>query len=124
MAGGRSLFFSLLLFMSSFVLIAAAVFAGDTQSSTVKVPDAPPAAPIKPILELIHGTKVVDNYRWLEDGNSPATQKWVAEGMSYNGAILAPLPGRKSIHKRRTELPSIGRITAPFLAANIIFIRS
>jgi len=107
--------------MSSFVLIAAAVFAGDTQSSTVKVPDAPPAAPIKPILDIIHGTKVVDNYRWLEDGNSPETQKWVAEEMSYTRAILDPLPGRDSIHKRLTELLSIGSITAPFLAGKHYF---
>ena len=120
MAGGRFLFFSLL-FLSSFVLIAAAVFAGDAQSSTAKVPAAPPAAPIKPIMDIYHGTKVVDNYRWLEDGNSAETQKWVAEEMSYTRAILDPFPGRDAIHKRLTELLSIGSITAPFLAGRHYF---
>ena len=120
MAGGRFLFFSLI-FMSSFVLIAAAVFAGDAQSSAAKVPDAPPAAPIKPIMDIYHGTKVVDNYRWLEDGNSAETQKWVAEEKSYTRSILDPLPGRDAIHKRLTELLSIGSITAPFLAGRHYF---
>jgi len=121
MAGGRFLFFFSLLFACSFILIAAAVFAGDAQSASAKVPDAPPAAPIKPILDIIHGTKVVDNYRWLEDGNSPETQKWVAEETSYTRAILDPLPGRDAIHKRLTELLSIGNITAPFLAGKHYF---
>ena len=120
MAGGRFLLFSLL-FLSSFVLIAAAAFARDTQSSAAKVPEAPPVAPIKPMLDIYHGTKVVDNYRWLEDGNSPETKKWVAEEMSYTRAILDPLPGRDAIHKRLTELLSIGSITAPFLAGKHYF---
>ena len=121
MAGGRFLFFVSLLFMSSLMLIAATVFADNAQSSATKVPDAPPPAPIKPILDIIHGTKVVDNYRWLEDGNSPETQKWVTEEMSYTSAILDPLPGRDAIHKRLTDLLSIGSITAPFLAGKHYF---
>ena len=41
---------------------------------------------------MFHGTKVVDNYRWLEDGNSPETQKWVEEEMAYTRGMLDPSP--------------------------------
>ena len=49
---------------------------------------------MKPVIDMFHGTKVLDNYRWLEDGNTPATQKWVEEEMAYTRALLDPLPGR------------------------------
>ncbi len=118
MAGGRFLLLFSLLFIGSFFF--ATVFA-DTKSSSAQAPDAPPPADIKPIVDLYHGTKVVDNYRWLEDSASPATQKWVGEEMSYTRAILDPLPGRDAIHKRLTDLLSIGSITAPFVAGRHYF---
>ena len=102
----------------SLLVAAAAVYAGDSQSAdtSAAVPAAPPKAQAKPIVDLYHGTKVVDNYRWLEDGNSPETQKWVADQMAYTRSLLDPLPGRDAIHKRLTELLSIGSITPPLIA--------
>jgi prolyl oligopeptidase len=120
MSGGRFLvafsFYSLL-------VAAAAVYAGDSQSADTPAaaPGAPPKAEAKPIVDLYHGTKVVDNYRWLENGNSPETQKWVADEMAYTRALLDPLPGRDAIHKRLTELLSIGSITAPLIAGKHYF---
>jgi prolyl oligopeptidase len=120
MSGGRFLvafsFYSLL-------VAAAAVYAGDSQSADTPAaaPGAPPKAQAKPIVDIYHGTKVTDNYRWLEDGNSPETQKWVADEMAYTRALLDPLPGRDAIHKRLTELLSIGSITAPVIAGKHYF---
>ena len=71
--------------------------------------------------DMFHGTRVIDNYRWLENGNSPETQKWVEEEMSYTRGMLDPLPGRDSLHKRLTELLSIGSVTAPVLAGKHYF---
>ena len=122
MAGGRLLLYSFVLF-SCFIFLAAAVYAGDSQSSTAsnKVPDAPPQAEVKPIIDMFHGTKVLDNYRWLEDGKSPATQNWVADEMAYTRALLDPLPRREAIQKRLTELLSIGTITPPVIAGKHYF---
>jgi prolyl oligopeptidase len=120
MSGGRFLvafsFYSLL-------VAVAAVYAGDSQSADTPAaaPGAPPKAQAKPIVDIYHGTKVVDNYRWLEDGNSPETQKWVTDEMAYTRALLDPLPGRDAIHKRLTELLSIGSITAPVIAGKHYF---
>ena len=119
MAGGRLL---LLLFsFSSFIFVAAAVLAGDAKSSGARVPDHPPIAEPKPLVDLFHGTRVIDNYRWLEKSDSPETQKWVAEEMSYTRALLDPLPGREAIHKRLTELLSIGVVNPPMIAGRHYF---
>ena len=128
MSGGRGLLL-LCIFLFSCFLVMAAVVGADSKSANTKnssvtsanVPSAPPQAEIKPIVDIYHGTKVADSYRWLEDGSSPATQKWVGEEMAYTRAILDPLPTRDAIHKRLTELLTIGNITAPLIAGKHYF---
>ena len=71
--------------------------------------------------DIFHGTRVIDNYRWLEKADSPATMKWVAEENAYTRAILDPLPRRAAIHQRLTELLSIGNVTAPVIAGHHYF---
>src|SRR5262249_40897752 len=79
-------------------------------------PDEPPASspprrnpeyPETPRIEVVdevHGVKIVDPYRWLEDGNDAAVQKWLAAQNAYGRAKLAALPGRDWLTKRFTEL--------------------
>jgi len=100
----------------------AIVSASDSKSSTFpSAPAAPPKAEVKPVVDLYHGTRVVDNYRWLEDGNSAETQKWVADEMAYTRSLLDPLPERDAIHQRLTELLAIGSITPPMIAGKHYF---
>jgi prolyl oligopeptidase len=120
MSGGLRLLVS----FSSLLLAAAAVYAGSNSKpdkARSPAPAAPPKAALKPVIDIFHGTKITDNYRWLEDGTSPETQKWVAEELAYTRAILDPLPGRDAIHKRLTELLSIGNVTPPQLAGKYYF---
>jgi len=104
---------------ASIFLLAGAAFAGDDvkapASSTV------PKAEKRPLEETMHGVKIVDNYRWLEDGKSPETQKWVEEEMAYTRSVLDPLPGRDSIHQRLTKLLGIGSISAPQIGGRYYF---
>jgi prolyl oligopeptidase len=104
---------------ASIFLLAGAAFAGDDvkapASSTV------PKAEKRPLEETMHGVKIVDNYRWLEDGKSPETQKWVEEEMAYTRSVLDPLPGRDSIHQRLTKLLGIGSISAPQIGGKYYF---
>jgi prolyl oligopeptidase len=100
----------------SVFLLVGAVFAGDGVKSA-----AVPKAEKRPLEETLHGVKIVDNYRWLEDGSSPETQKWVEAEMAYTNAVLDPLPGREAIHKRLTELLSIGSISAPQIGGKYYF---
>ncbi|MGC2550756.1 MAG: prolyl oligopeptidase family serine peptidase [Candidatus Sulfotelmatobacter sp.] len=103
----------------SVMVFAALVYAGDDAKPTL--PAGPPKTEKRPLEETIQGVKIVDNYRWLEDGNSPDTQKWVAEEMAYTESVLDPLPGRDAIHKRLTELLSIGSITQPEIGGKYYF---
>src|ERR1700687_2558639 len=106
--------------LSFIFLMAAAVYAGD-DSKTSSTPSVPPKAAEKPIIDMYHGTKVLDNYRWLEDGKNPETQKWVEQEMAYTRGILDRLAGRDAIHKRLTELLSIGSVTPPVIAGRHYF---
>ena len=112
MAGVR-----LVIALSSLFLAAAAVYAGDDSKSS----SAPPPTEAKPVIDMFHGTKVLDNYRWLENGNSSETQKWVEQEMSYTRGILDRLSGRGVLHKRLTELLSIGSVTQPVIAGRHYF---
>ncbi len=104
--------------LSFIFLVAAAVYAGDNSKTS---PSVPPKAAEKPVIDIFHGTKVLDNYRWLEDGKNPETQKWVEEEMAYTRGILDRLAGRDAINKRLTELLSIGSVTPPMIAGRHYF---
>jgi prolyl oligopeptidase len=83
--------------------------------------EGPPVAEVRPVIDVFHGIKVRDNYRWLEDGKSAETQKWVEQEMGYTRFLLDPLPGREAIHQRLTQLLSIGSVTPPTIAGRHYF---
>ena len=120
MSGVRLL---VVLSVSLVFLFAAAVYAGDSNSSTSapQAPDGPPIAEPHPIFDMFHGTRVIDSYRWLEDASNPATVKWVAGEMAYTRALLDPRPGRAALHKRLSELLAIGSVTPPVIAGRHFF---
>ncbi|MGA8607267.1 MAG: prolyl oligopeptidase family serine peptidase [Candidatus Sulfotelmatobacter sp.] len=113
MGGGLRL---IIAFLSLFV--AAAYAADDVKGAAAS---AVPKAEKRPLEETLHGVKIIDNYRWLEDGQSPETQKWVEEEMAYTRGVLDPLPGRDAIHKRLTELLGIGSISQPQIGGKYYF---
>ncbi len=53
-----------------------------------------PATPKRAVTDTYFGKAVVDNYRWLEDTNSPETQAWFKAQGDYAAATLATIPGR------------------------------
>jgi len=137
MPGGSRLLwaFSSSLLISSLFAFAAAVQSGDKSAShgdgasseaspaasSRPTPGSPPVAAVKPFVEILHGTRIVDNYKWLEDPTSADTKKWVEAEGAYTRAMLDPLPGRDAIHKRLTELLAIGSITPPQIAGKYYF---
>lgn len=113
MSGGLRLLSAL---SSLLLLIPAAVAANDTSA-----PARPPVAEKKPTEEILHGVKIIDDYRWLENASSPETQKWVGEEMAYTRSVLDRLPGRDGINKRLTELLQIGSINPPQMEGKYYF---
>jgi prolyl oligopeptidase len=50
-----------------------------------------------PVTDAYHGVNVVDDYRWLEDGDDPKVKAWVAEQNAYSQDYLSKLPQREAI---------------------------
>src|SRR5438067_5317039 len=113
MRGGFSLFWIL----AGICLLTAVVWGA---ASTPAV-EGPPKAQVDVVEETIHGHKIVDPYRWLEDANSAASQEYVRQELAYTRSILDPLPGRDRIHQRLTELLSIGTIASPQIGGPYFF---
>ena len=62
----------------------------------------------------LHGIRVADPYRWLEDLNSPETQAWISAQNTLTYDYLENIPSRDSIKKRLTALWNYPKAHAPF----------
>jgi prolyl oligopeptidase len=66
-----------------------------------------PFSPIEPVTDILHGVRVDDPYRWLEDGDSPRTRAWISEQTRYARCYLDALPKRERIRTRIREFLSV-----------------
>lgn len=64
----------------------------------------PPAAPMRPVTDDYFGTKVVDNYRWMENLKDPEMQRWMKAQADYTRRMLDALPGRAALLARIARL--------------------
>jgi prolyl oligopeptidase len=63
--------------------------------------------------EKLHGTSVLDPYRWLEDGSSPEVTTWLKAQGAYARAALDALPERPELVRRFHELYYVERVHTP-----------
>lgn len=108
-----------LLWIFALLVISAALFADENSSTTA--PAGPPKAKVEKVEETLHGHKIVDPYRYLEDSKNGDTQEFVREELAYTRALLDPLPGREQIQKRLEQLLTIGNIGAPQIGGPYYF---
>jgi prolyl oligopeptidase len=113
MPGGfRLLAFFILLLTGAVVMVWAADSAA---------PSGPPKARVAPVEDTVQGHKIIDRYRYLEDGNDPDTKQYVEEQLAYTRSVLDPLPGRDRINARLSQLLTIGTIGAPQVGGKYYF---
>ena len=65
------------------------------------------------VVDTVHGIRIRDPYRWLEDLESEEVQHWVDAQNARTDAVLSQIPGRDGIHERLGELfgiPAIGQL--------------
>lgn len=67
-------------------------------------PNCPPATEKRAVVDTYHGTKVSDDYRWLENGADPAVKAWSEGQNACTRAYLDKLPGREALRERFTAL--------------------
>jgi prolyl oligopeptidase len=65
-----------------------------------------PATPKRPVTDVYHGVKVVDDYRWLEDFSKPEVHAWADAENRYARAFLDALPKRAALHDQLKQLLS------------------
>ena len=72
---------------------------------------APPVTRVDPVVDVIHGVEITDDYRWLEDQDATETREWIAAQNAYAETVIGPSELRDGIRSRFTELldvPNVG----------------
>jgi prolyl oligopeptidase len=93
---------------------ALAVHAGDGSK--------PPASPTHPAASTLHGVKVDDPYRWLENPNDPAVQAWIAAQNQHTETVLAAMPDGNAMTQRVQQLAVTSTTrSSPLLAGGTLF---
>jgi len=74
----------------------------------------PPPSSVEPVTEVLHGVRLTDPYRWLEDQNSAQTRTWLKEQTTYTRAYVNAVPNRDRIRERVQELLSVPSVAEPW----------
>jgi prolyl oligopeptidase len=64
-------------------------------------------------VDVIHGKRVADPYRWLENAENPEVQAWITAQNGLTEGTLHAIEGRAKIKRRLEELLEIGQISLP-----------
>jgi prolyl oligopeptidase len=80
-----------------------------------------PAAERLDLVETLHGHRVADPYRWLEDPTDPRTKEWSAAQDALAAEHLAGLPGRERLAATLRGLFSAGSVSVPLWRAGRAF---
>ncbi|MEU2118429.1 prolyl oligopeptidase family serine peptidase [Streptomyces sp. NPDC016459] len=80
-----------------------------------------PHAERRDVVEEIHGLRIPDPYRWLEDAEAPATLRWSAEQELLYEAERAALPGLARWEAEVAALDAVDRSRAPKVRGDRVF---
>lgn len=73
------------------------------------------------VVEELHGVKIEDPYRWLENFDDKEVQIWLDQQHDYMEKIMESIPNRKGSLERIKELLSLGDISLPIQKAGMVF---
>jgi prolyl oligopeptidase len=73
----------------------------------------PPATRRDDVTDTIHGVKIADPYRWLEDQTSPETRQWIDAQNKYTMSMIGDLPTRPYLQKHIGELLKVDSTKVP-----------
>ena len=65
------------------------------------------------LVENLHGTRVADPYRWMEDADSADVRTWTDQQNAHTRKVLDVLPGREALRGQVKDLLQIGFVSAP-----------
>lgn len=73
-----------------------------------------PPAPTAEVVDEVHGVRIPDSFRPLEDPNAPQTRAWIEAQNQLTFGYLEQIPIRQRLRERLTELWDYPRITFYF----------
>ena len=82
---------------------------------------APPEAEKIPVTDNYFGTKVVDDYRWLEDANSPETKAFIDQENVYTARYMEQARIRPQVADDLDALEHVSSWTTPMQRGNDLF---
>ena len=88
--------------------------------ASARVTPYPPAERLD-LVETLHGHRVADPYRWLEDADDPRTVEWSAAQDVLATEHLTALPGRERLAATLRGLLSAGSVSPPLWRAGRAF---
>ncbi|HEX6053928.1 MAG TPA: prolyl oligopeptidase family serine peptidase, partial [Gemmatimonadaceae bacterium] len=71
--------------------------------------------------DTVHGIRIEDPYRWLEQMGSAETQAWTRAQDAYARTYASAVPERSVIHRRLTAIASVERFGAPVARGTRLF---
>ncbi|HEV2491821.1 MAG TPA: prolyl oligopeptidase family serine peptidase [Terriglobia bacterium] len=78
-------------------------------------PAPPPSTRRDDVVDVLHGVRIPDPYRWLEDQHSPETRAWIDAENAYSRPILDSLPGREQLKQDVAALMKVDTTGLPRL---------
>ncbi|MGH9736039.1 MAG: prolyl oligopeptidase family serine peptidase [Candidatus Acidiferrales bacterium] len=81
----------------------------------------PPKAQTDDVVDVLHGVRVADPYRWLEDQQSAQTRAWINAEDSCTKGVLDSLSDRKAISDRLAELMHTESVDVPLIRGGRLF---
>jgi prolyl oligopeptidase len=83
-----------------------------------------PATPRRPVADTYFGTRVLDAYRWLEDGDDPRVQRWMKQQDEAARKYLDGIPGEDLLARRLREILSARTVrwSRPRQAGGCLFV--
>jgi prolyl oligopeptidase len=76
-------------------------------------PDGIPMTKKLDVTDDLHGTRVADPYRWLEEANAPDVRAWTDQQNAHTRKVLDALAGREALRGEVKDLLQIGYVGAP-----------
>lgn len=95
--------------MRKIILLAITLNILTARGNTLSYPDSKPGETV----DTLHGIKVPDPYRWLEDLNSDQTAAWVKAQSILTNSYLDAIPGRQVLKNHLTKLWNVERLGVP-----------
>ncbi len=82
--------------------LASLILCLTSAAVAVRLPPIPPqpVAPVVPVVDDYFGTRVTDDYRWMEDRTAPAFVAWAKAENAHARGVIERIPGRSDLVER------------------------